>query len=60
MCVQITRCHVVLCDERLLDGDNFVEANVGVKLGLDVTEGDDRAVGAVTTVNLSGSDREPG
>lgn len=56
--VQVARCHVVLCNERLLDGDNFVQANVGVKLGLDVAEGDDRAIGAVTTVNWSGSDRK--
>lgn len=58
MSVQVTRGHVVLCNERLLDGDYFVEANVGVELRLDVTEGDDRAVGTVTTIGGSGFNHE--
>ena len=45
----------MLRDERLLDGDNFVETDVRVELGLDVAEGDDRAVGSVTTVNVGRS-----
>lgn len=40
----------MLRDEGLLDGDNFVETNVWVELGLDVAKGDDRAVSAVATV----------
>lgn len=58
MPVQVTRGHVVLCNERLLDGDNFVETNVRVELGLDVAEGDDRTVGAVTTIGRSGFNHE--
>ena len=43
----------MLRDERLLDGDDFVEADVGVEGRLDITEGDDRTISTVSSDDKS-------
>lgn len=47
---QVTGGHIVLGDERLLRVDNFIDAVVGVEVGLDGVENHDGAVGTSTTV----------
>ena len=45
---EVSRAHVVLGDEGLLDVDDLIETNVGVERGLDGVEQHDRAVSAST------------
>ena len=44
--------NVVLRDERLLDLDDFVKANVRVEVGLDLVEDHDGAVSTSTAVKI--------
>ena len=46
---QVARGDVVPSNERLLLVDNFVDTNVGVEVGLNVLEEDNRAVSSSTS-----------
>ena len=50
---EVSRAHVVLGDEGLLDVDDLIETNVGVERGLDRVEQHDRAVSTSTTRDFS-------